>query len=121
LKSLEGDLFETQEPRRIACAVGGSHVTVEVGEQFYCEFTRHGSVGEDAEFEIDDTTVFIHEKTDTEYLHPERMKPGWTGGDAEKGRWFFKALRPGKATLTVHTVFRFEVQDVCRIEITVVF
>jgi len=112
---------KNQEPRRVACAVGGSQVTVEVGEQFYYEFSRHGSVGEDAEFEIDDTTVFTHERTDTEYLHPERMKPGWTGGDTEKGRWFFKAHRPGKATLTVRTMFRFEVQDVCRIEITVVF
>ncbi len=112
---------KNQELRRIVCAVGGFQVTVEVGEVFYCEFSRHGSVGEDAEFEIDDTTVFTHERTETEYLYPERMKPGWTGGDAERGKWYFKAHRPGKATLTVRTMFRFEVQDVCRIEITVVF
>ncbi len=112
---------KNKEPRRIECAVGGASVIVQVGEQVYYEFRRHGSVGEDAEFEIDDPTVIVHERTDTEYLHPERMKPGWTGGDAERGRWFFKALRPGKAKLTVRTMFRFEVEDVCRIEITVVF
>ncbi|MFX0107982.1 MAG: hypothetical protein ACFE7R_06850 [Candidatus Hodarchaeota archaeon] len=95
--------------------------TVSVGEEFYFQFHRHGSVGEDVEFEIEDTTVVFHQRTDSEYLHPEKMKPGWTGGDAERCKWIFKALRPGKTKIKVRTLFRFEVESECQIEITVVF
>jgi hypothetical protein len=51
--------------------------TVQVGERFAFLFHRHGSVGEDAEFEIDDDTVIYLENTEAEYVNPENMKkPG---------------------------------------------
>jgi hypothetical protein len=108
--------------RQIECLKAICEVTVQVGERFFYQFHRHGSVGEDAEFEIDDDTVIYLEDIESEYVNPENMKkPGWTGGDAEKGRWIFRALRPGKATLTIRILFRFEVEEVRLIDVTVVF
>jgi hypothetical protein len=46
-------------------------------------------------------------------------KPGWTGGDAERGMWFFKAVKVGKTTLTIEELFRFEVESRCTINIIV--
>ena len=113
---------EEDEVRQIACNKAYCEFTIQVGERFFYQFHRHGSVGEDAEFEIDDDTVIYHENTETEYLHPEHMKkPGWTGGDAERGKWFFRALRPGKATLTIRILFRFEVEEEKTLDFTVVF
>ena len=75
-------------------------VQISVGDTFRCRFHRHGSVGEDAEFEIDDTSIISHADTTSEYTHPEHMKkPGWTGGDAERCYWYFKAIAPGETTL----------------------
>jgi hypothetical protein len=108
--------------RQIECLKAICEVTVQVGERFFYQFHRHGSVGEDAEFEIDDDTVIYLEDTESEYVNPENMKkPGWTGGDAEKGRWIFRALRPGKATLTIRILFRFEVEEERLIDVIVVF
>jgi hypothetical protein len=108
--------------RQIECHKAICEVTVQVGERFFYQFHRHGSVGEDANFEIDDDTVIYLEDIESEYVNPENMKkPGWTGGDAEKGRWIFRALRPGKATLTIRILFRFEVEEVRLIDVTVVF
>ncbi len=91
-----------------------------VGDVFRCRFHRHGSVGEDTEFEIEDTSVLVHEDTQTEYLHPEHMKkPGWTGGDAERGYWYFKAVAPGETTLTIRILFRFEVESEYKVVIKV--
>ena len=110
------------EMRQIECLKAICEVTVQVGERFFYQFHRHGSVGEDAEFEIDDDTVIYLEDTESEYVNPENMKkPGWTGGDAEKGRGIFRALRPGKATLTIRILFRFEVEEEKLIDVTVVF
>jgi hypothetical protein len=110
------------EMRQIECTKALCEVTVQVGERFFYEFHRHGSVGEDAEFEIDDDTVIYLEDTETEYIHPENMKkPGWTGGDAERGKWIFRALRPGRTTLTIRIMFRFEVEEERIIDFTVVF
>lgn len=113
---------EDDEVKQIACSNAYCEYTIQVGERFFIQFHRHGSVGEDAEFEIDDDTVIYNEKTETEYLHPENLKkPGWTGGDAERGKWFFRALRPGKTTLTVRILFRFEIEEEKTIDFTVVF
>jgi hypothetical protein len=39
---------------------------------------------------------------ETEYIHPEKMKyHDWTGGDAEKGKWFFKTIGTGTTSLVV--------------------
>ncbi|MHA1925050.1 MAG: hypothetical protein ACXABV_08730 [Candidatus Thorarchaeota archaeon] len=113
---------KTNDIRLINCTKIWCEETVQVGERFAYLFHRHGSVGEDAEFEIDDDTVIYLEETEAEYVNPENMKkPGWTGGDAERGRWIFQALRPGKTILTIRIMFRFEVEEEQRIEFTVVF
>jgi hypothetical protein len=104
-----------EEPRRIGCTEGSEPVNLSLGEEFYVQFHRHGSVGEDAEFEIEDESVVTYLVTETEYLHPERLKPGWTGGDAERGRWFFRACGRGETALVIRTLFRFEVESTCTI------
>lgn len=109
----------TERPRRIDCREDGEPVWLSVGDEFYVQFHRHGSVGEDAEFEIADEKVVTHTHTEAEYLHPERMKPGWTGGDAERGRWFFKANNPGETSLTIRILFRFRVESTCTITLVV--
>lgn len=109
-----------EEPRRVECKESGETISLDVDENFYIQFHRHGSVGEDAEFEIENEGVVIHERTETEYIHPEHMKkPGWTGGDAERGRWFFRAAKGGSTTLTVRILFRFEVERECTLTIMV--
>jgi hypothetical protein len=106
---------------RILCAGNDSLLTFSVGDRFYYQFHRHGSVGEDAQFTIGNPSIIMHEKTETEYLHPEHMKKqGWTGGDAEKGLWFFRAIKAGETTLVIEELFRFEVESRCTINIMVV-
>ena len=105
---------------KVECKNDDTVLKLSAGDEFYYQFHRHGSVGEDAEFEIGDNSIIVHTDTQTEYLHPEQMKkPGWTGGDAERGKWFFKALKPGGATLTVNIMFRFEVESSCTLSIIV--
>ena len=108
---------EPEDIPKIEC--NGTSYSFKVGEVFYYRFHRHRSVGEDAEFEIKNEGIIEHIQTKTEYLHPERMKPGWTGGDAEKGEWFFKTVRKGETILLIRTLFRFEVENECAIQIIV--
>ena len=108
------------EISKVECKGEDTVLKLCVGDEFYYQFHRHGSVGEDAEFEIGDNSIIVHTDTETEYLHPEHMKkPGWTGGDAEKGKWFFKALKAGGTTLKINIMFRFEVESSCILSIIV--
>lgn len=111
--------MKPDKERGVECNDESSPEIVNVGESFFYQFHRHGSVGEDAEFQISDQSIIHHERTDSEYLYPERMKPGWTGGDAERCKWFFTALKPGRAVLTVRTLFRFDVEEECQVHIEV--
>lgn len=105
---------------RVECKNEDTVLKLSVGDEFYYQFHRHGSVGEDAEFEIGENSIIVHTDTETEYLHPEHMKkPGWTGGDAEKGKWLFKALKAGGTTLKINIMFRFEVESSCTISVVV--
>ncbi len=108
-----------EESIEVSWKIEDPSVTVSVGTTFYFNFHRHGSVGEDRTFEIEDENIVEHIETDVHYKHPERMKPGWTGGDAELGKWFFKAIRPGKTEITVTKLFRFEVEDTYDVQVTV--
>ncbi len=98
---------------RAECRDEGYHFNV--GDQFYVQYTRHGSVGIDAEIEVTGDGVVEVERREAEYLHPERLKPGWTGGDKEHVRWFFRAIGPGTARIIVRRLFRFEVESECTI------
>ncbi|MDF1541258.1 MAG: hypothetical protein P1Q69_20335 [Candidatus Thorarchaeota archaeon] len=96
------------------------NVTLHVGDVIRCRFHRHGSVGEDAEFEIGDTNILMHDDTTTEYTHPEHMKkPGWTGGDGQRGYWYFKAISSGSTKLTIRILFRFKVESTHVVDINV--
>jgi hypothetical protein len=109
-----------EEIPRVECKGEDAVLKLSVDDEFYYQFHRHGSVGEDAEFIIDDVSIISHTDTETEYLHPEHMKkPGWTGGDAERGKWFFKAKKAGGTTLKINIIFRFEVESTCTITIIV--
>jgi hypothetical protein len=111
---------EREDIARILCTGDDSVLTFSVGDKFYYQFHRHGSVGEDAQFTIGDSSIISHEGTETEYLHPENMKkPGWTGGDAERGKWLFKARKAGTTTIVIEELFRFEIESRCAINIVV--
>ncbi|MGY5879235.1 MAG: hypothetical protein RTV31_03245 [Candidatus Thorarchaeota archaeon] len=105
---------------KVGCKDEDTILKLSVGDEFYYQFHRHGSVGEDAEFVIEDDSIISHTDTETEYLHPEHMKkPGWTGGDAERGKWSFKAMKAGGTTLKINILFRFEIESTCTITIVV--
>ncbi len=106
--------------RRIEChAEEDAVVDLSVGETVYYQFHRHCSVGEDAEFQIENPQIVRHERTELEYVNPERMRPGWTGGDAQNGRWFFKVLEEGTTRLTIRTLFRGRIDNECTIRLIV--
>ncbi len=108
------------DPVKLECKGDYTVVNLTIGDEFYYQFHRHGSVGEDAEFIVEDNSIVKHLRTETEYLHPEHMKkPGWTGGDAERGKWFFQALKAGQTDLTINILFRFEIESTCTIKIVV--
>jgi len=109
-----------EEILKVECKNEDTVLKLSVGDEFYYQFHRHGSVGEDAEFKIGDTSIVAHTDTQTEYLHPEHMKkPGWTGGDAEMGKWYFKALKAGGTILKINIMFRFELESSCTVTIVV--
>ena len=109
-----------EDLRRVECSGESSSIELSVGEEFYYQFHRHGSVGEDAEYILGDATIVTYLRTEAEYLHPEHMKKqGWTGGDAERVKWFFKALKEGATTLTINILFRFDIESTCVLNITV--
>ncbi|MFW9976072.1 MAG: hypothetical protein ACFFDQ_12450 [Candidatus Thorarchaeota archaeon] len=111
---------DKKEVQKIECRRDGDAVRIGLYTMVSFEFHRHGSVGENMEFEIEDESILRFVRTETEYLHPEKMKyPGWTGGDAEKGIWFFEAVGIGTTTLTVSKIFRGTLESTCTVEIVV--
>lgn len=106
--------------RKIECSEEDHSITLGQDETVFLEFHRHVSVGEEMEFEIGDESILMHLGTETEYIHPEKMKyPEWTGGDAEKGRWFFKTTTRGTTTLAVKKIFRGTLESICTITLVV--
>lgn len=111
---------DEKEAKRIECRKDGDVVKLGKDELVSFEFYRHGSVGENMEFEIGDESILKHLRTETKYLHPEKMKyPGWTGGDAEKGTWYFETVGTGTTTLGVSKVFRGTLESKCTVKIIV--
>lgn len=111
---------DEKEAKRIECQKDGDVVKLGKDELVSFEFYRHGSVGENMEFEIGNESILKHLRTETEYLHPEKMKyPGWTGGDAEKGTWYFETVGTGATTLAVSKIFRGTLESKCTVKIVV--
>ncbi|RDE17958.1 MAG: hypothetical protein C4K49_00265 [Candidatus Thorarchaeota archaeon] len=105
--------------KKIECSEGGSSYSLRAGDLFYYEFYRHESVGKEVEFQIGDDGLISQVDTYKEYVHPERMKPGWTGGDLQKGQWFFRADKSGTSSIIIRNMFRGRLESECRIEIVV--
>jgi hypothetical protein len=110
---------KTPKISQILCSEDGSSYSFKVGESFFYEFHRHESVGIEAEFGIADTGIISHVNTEKEYLHPESMKPGWTGGDSQRGRWTFRADKKGNTSILIRKLFRGRLENECTIGITV--
>ncbi|MEM2143642.1 MAG: hypothetical protein QXS20_07170 [Candidatus Thorarchaeota archaeon] len=107
------------EAKRVTCSEDSNVIEIKCGEEFYYQFGRHASVGEEAEFEIEDTSVVTHIDTELKYRYPERMKPGWTGGDSQTGRWFFKGDRPGETKIHFRELFRGRLERECVLTVVV--
>jgi len=108
-----------ERARRIERPPEGEAIEFKVGNRFYYQFRRHGSVGIDGEFDIEDTTVIQHEDTRFKYTHPENLKPGWTGGDDERGKWLFRALKAGETKITIRKMFRGRIDEQFSIRLVV--
>ena len=82
---------------------GLKKLTVSVGSEMFIDMNVHGSVGFSADYKIGDKKVVNLIRSKLTYLRPERMKPGMTGGDAAKERFFFKAVNPGTTDIQLIT------------------
>lgn len=94
--------------------------TLKVGARGSYTVPVHASVGKGATATSSDETVVRIVDTQLRYLHPERMKPGFTGGDAAQRTFVFEGLAPGTATLTVTKLYRGKVEGTVEIRVTVV-
>ena len=86
-------------------------VTLKVGERVSYRFKKHVSVGFNAEYRISDQNRLQFVGAQTEYLQPENMGEGMTGGDRAKGVFMFQALQAGEVTLTIQHLFRGELES----------
>jgi hypothetical protein len=89
----------------------GSTVSLRVGEKCYFTFKKWSSVGFEVEYVIEDKTIIQVVEEKINYLHPEKMKSGMTGGDEGKGILIFQAQRAGKTHLMLRELFRGEVRS----------
>ena len=87
-----------------------SAVSVRPGTCLVYRFHQHSSVGIEAEYQIDDSSIVRFKTQETHYHHPEKLQPGWTGGDSAEGQFIFEALKPGQTVLHVRHLFRGELE-----------
>ena len=85
-----------------------SAVSVRPGACLVYRFHQHSSVGIEAEYQIADPAIVRFKTQETRYHHPEKLQPGWTGGDSAEGQFIFEALKPGTTVLRFQHVFRGE-------------
>lgn len=78
------------------------------GERFFYVYPKWGSVGIGAKYEIEDRTVIEFVGDVLSYDHPQRIKAGMTGADEGTGIFIFKAVKKGRAKLTIRKDFRGE-------------
>ena len=93
--------------------------TLELNEMAFVKCEQWGSVGIDCEYEISDDQIVSFIKSEVKYRYPERMKPGWTGGDSAEKILLFKANKPGSALLKIHRMFRGERKETRLISIII--
>ena len=93
--------------------------TLMVNETAYVTCELWGSVGIDCENEVSDDQILSFMKSEVKYRFPERMKPGWTGGDAAEKVLFFEAKQPGSVILKIHRMFRGKKEETRVIRISI--
>lgn len=98
---------------------GLKELTVSVGTVMNVDMSVHGSVGTQADYKIGDRRIVGLLRKDLTYLRPERMKPGMTGGDAAKERFYFKAIAPGVTEIQLISEFRGKVEKTYTFTVTV--
>ena len=109
-----------ENPIEIQCGKEDTtELELKLGDQFSFKYHRHFSVGIDFEFEVEDTHLVEQVVSEHEYLHPEKLKPGWTGGDKERCRWVFQTIKHGCTTLTIRKMFRGNVEHTCVFQIAI--
>ena len=110
LKSFEKDMVSLNNKQSF---------TLKVNEQALYNFTLHESVGFTAEYFIIDESILKCIDTKIKYHHPERMKPGMTGGDSATGSFIFKALKQGGTELIIKHLYRGDLEKEVIIKLTV--
>jgi predicted secreted protein len=92
---------------------------IKPGTKLIFTYRLHVSVGFGADYQIANPAVLVLLKEDAKYLHPERMKPGWTGGDEAQAVFIFQAKATGETALTIRKLFRGKVEEVIKYKIVV--
>lgn len=83
-----------------------SIVTITVGEFITYNYTSHGSVGYESEFDLDKPNILRLQKNEFHYRHPDRVKAGMCGADEAYGTYYFEAVDKGNAVLVFRRMFR---------------
>lgn len=94
--------------------------TIGQGKQFRVQMFVHGSVGFTAAYEISDEQIVEFLESEIKYRKSDAERKGKTGADAADKVFTFKALSPGKATITLKQSYRGEPKDERRYQIEVV-
>ncbi|HAI77272.1 MAG TPA: hypothetical protein DCM08_13625 [Microscillaceae bacterium] len=94
--------------------------TIEQGKQFSVQMFVHGSVGFTAAYEISDEQIVELVNSEVVYRKSDAERKGKTGADAADKVFTFKALSPGKATITLKQSYRGEPKEERRYQIEVV-
>lgn len=102
------------------CGTASKKQSLKVGARGFYIVPVHASVGKWATAASSDEAIVRIVDTQTRYLRPERMKPGFTGGDAAQHTFVFEGIAPGTATVTVTKLFRDKVEETVKIKVTVV-
>ena len=95
-------------------------IILKINEKASYNFNLHASVGFTAEYYIVDKSILKYINTKIKYHHPERMKPGMTGGDSATGTFIFSAVKQGETELIIKHLYRGELEKEVIIKITVI-
>lgn len=109
----------TEKPISSSLSVQIPFIEVKVGDTLQYMYFKHSSVGNEVDFIISDEKCIELSDNKIEYKYPEKMKPGWTGGDASNGVFIFKAISKGQCLLTLQNLFRGELEEEKKIKIIV--
>jgi len=98
-----------------------SKASLEVSKDdiFYYEGFMHASVGEDVEYEIENTEIVSFHHEEVRYKNEKDMKEGMSGADAASKTLAFQAKWKGETTITIKEMFRGDVKNSHKFKIVV--